>query len=227
MAFAPGQLGGKEDNGTFAQYHGWVLLFDLELIYGSAFEQNLSKYHFFSYNTNESLKLTADEMEIANGLMEAIRNELINQKPFSIQIIQDYILLLADYSNRFYERQFQTNLNEQKDILMRFQDLLQKYYKQGEQRKHGIPTVKYCADRLFMSASYFGDMIRKSLGESPIQYIRHFIIDHAKTLMALGKTVTETAYALGFEYPQHFTRIFKKETSISPSRFLSTLKSKG
>uniref|UniRef100_A0AB33JF63 Helix-turn-helix domain-containing protein n=1 Tax=Prevotella sp. GTC17262 TaxID=3236797 RepID=A0AB33JF63_9BACT len=225
LAYAPGQIGGKDDDGTMAQYHGWVLMFDPEFIYNTDFERNLSHYHFFSYNSNEALKLTDDEIAITNRIMEAIRRELKASLPHSNRIVQDYILLLADFCNRFYDRQFQMATETNTDILARFQNMLLQYYDQGKQYDYGIPSVKRCADALFMSPSYFGDVIRKSLGESPIQYIRRFIIERSKMLLVSGKTIGETAHDMGFEYPQHFTRIFKSETGMTPSTYIETLKS--
>jgi AraC-like DNA-binding protein len=225
LAYAPGQVGGKTDDGTVEQYYGWVLLFDPEFIYGSDFERKLSNYHFFSYNTNEALKLTAEEMGVVDRIMHEIRNELMGGKPHADTIVQDYILLLSDFCNRFYDRQFQRLSGETNDILARFQNVLLQYYERGMQYKAGVPSVKYCADQLFMSASYFGDVVRKSWGESPIRYIHGFMIERAKMLLAAGKTVTETAYDMGFEYPQHLTRIFKKEMGMLPSKYLESLKS--
>lgn len=224
LACAPGQIGGKEDDGTTAQYHGWVLMFDPEFVYNTEFERNLARYHFFSYNSNEALRLTQDEITITNRIMEAIRRELKAGLPHTDRIVQDYILLLADFCNRFYDRQFQTVTDNKTDILACFQNVLLRYYEQGKQYEHGIPSVKHCAEALYMSPSYFGDVIRKSLGESPILYIRRFMVERSKMLLASGKTIAETAYDMGFEYPQHLTRIFKKEVGVPPSRYIEMLK---
>ncbi|MCR5078157.1 MAG: helix-turn-helix domain-containing protein [Prevotella sp.] len=224
LAYAPGQVGGKADDGSVEQYHGWALLFDPEFVYGTEFERNIDHYHFFSYNTNEALRLTEEELATIGHIMTSIRQELKEGKPHADRIIQDYILLLSDFCNRFYDRQFQRDTASRDNILARFQEVLHQYYRQGKQHAKGVPTVKYCAEELCMSASYFGDVVRKTLGESPIHYIRGFIIERAKMLIASGKTVAETAYGLGFEYPQHLTRIFKKETGITPSGYLASLK---
>lgn len=226
LAYAPGQVGGKADDGTTDQYYGWVLLFDPEFIYGSDFERKLSNYHFFSYNTNEALRLTEEEMNVVSRIMNDIRNELKSGQSRADTIVQDYILLLADFCNRFYDRQFQYLVGDSSDILARFQKVLLQYYEQGRQYKEGVPNVKYCAEQLFMSANYFGDVVRKALGESPIRYIRSFMIERSKMLLASGKTIAETAYDIGFEYPQHLTRIFKKEIGMTPSRFLEELNAK-
>lgn len=224
LAYAPGQIGGKADDGTEMQYFGWVLLFDQEFIYGTELERNLRNYNYFSYNTNEALKLTDEEMLLVSNIIETIRKELIEQKPHMDRIIQDYILLLADLCNRFYDRQFEKEVNRKNDILTRFEDVLQAYYDNDKHLKNGIPTVKYCADELCMSPGYFGDVVRKALGHSPLQHIRDYLINRAKMLIASGKNITEVAEALGFEYPQHFTRVFKKRTGMLPSKYLDSLK---
>lgn len=224
VAYAPGQIGGKADDGTVDQYHGWALLFDPEFMHGTEFEHRLNSYSYFSYNSNEALKPTAEEMATVDLIMSTIRSELQANQPYTERIVQDYILLLADLCCRFYGRQVSKVTENKADILARFQRVLQNYYAQGLQQKSGLPSVKHCASALFMSPSYFGDVIRKALGQSPLQYIHTFIIDRSKELIASGKSVTEVAYSMGFEYPQHFSRLFKKTTGIPPSQYLSTIK---
>lgn len=214
MAYSPGQIGGKLDDGTRRQYHGWVLLFDSDFIQGSAIEQKLGDYHFFSYHSNEALFLTSKEKGILEQLMEILRQELETQSQSygHDDIIRNYILLILDYCNRFYFRQFREMAAGGSDILSRFQQVLTDYYALGKQKSNGLPSVKYCASELCLSPSYFGDVIRDALGESPKDYIRSFIIMRAKNLILSGKTIVQVAEELGFEYPQHFTRMFKKMT---------------
>lgn len=223
LAYSPGQIGGKTDDGTLKQYHGWVLLFDNTFIQGSEIEKRLSGYHFFSYNSNEALFLTEEEKETLSRLMEHIRQEL-KEHQMNVQsdyIIKDYILLILDYCNRFYTRQFKEQSGGGSDILTRFQQLLNDYYLKGLQRQHGLPSVKYCASELFLSPGYFGDIIRNALGESPKDYIHGFVIMRAKNLLLSGKSITQVADDLGFEYPNHFTRLFKSSTGQTPSHFVA------
>ena len=107
IAFAPGQIGGKRDDGTRRQYHGWVLLFDPVFIHGTKIEQRMKDYHFFSYNNNEALFLNTEEKDTLAGLMSNIRRELTNDADdVQDDIVRDYIQLILDYCNRFYARQF-------------------------------------------------------------------------------------------------------------------------
>ena len=223
LAYSPGQIGGKTDDGTLKQYHGWVLLFDNTFIQGTEIEKRLSGYHFFSYNSNEALFLTEEEKETLSRLMEHIRHEL-KEHQTNVQsdyIIKDYILLILDYCNRFYTRQFKEQSSGGSDILTRFQQLLNDYYSKGLQRQYGLPSVKYCASELYLSPGYFGDIIRNVLGESPKDYIRGFVMMRAKNLLLSGQSITQVADNMGFEYPNHFTRLFKSTTGQTPSQFLA------
>ena len=219
LAYGPGQIGGKRDNGKRRQYHGWVLMFDTHFIHDSEIEQRLADYHFFSYNTNEALILTAEEKDILAGLMANVRTELQQHDETQNDIIRDYIHLILDYCKRFYHRQFKEIVTTDSNILSRFQQLLVDYYDCGLQRKNGLPSVKYCASELCLSPGYFGDLVREALGESPKDYIRGFIVMQAKSLLLGGMSVTQVSEQLGFEYPNHFTRLFKQITGQTPSQF--------
>ena len=221
LALSPGQVGGKQDDGTRRQYHGWVLAFDSEFIQGTAIEQKLDSYQFFSYHSNEALILTPEEKDILSLLMSNLRGELAAQSEAfgHDDIIRSYIQLILDYCNRFYFRQYKEMVAEGSDILSRFQQVLSDYYSRGMQKKNGLPSVKYCASELCLSPGYFGDIIRDALGESPKDYIRGFVVMRAKNLILSGKTIDRVAEELGFEYPQHFTRMFKNATGQTPRQF--------
>ena len=222
LALSPGQIDGKPDDGTRRQYSGWVLLFDAQFIQGSEIERKLADYHYFSYNTNEALFLTEEEKDVLAGLMANVCKEIQvddSQDKGQDDIIRDYILLILDYCKRFYHRQFKEIATTGNDILSRFQQLLIDYYDRGFQRQQGLPSVKYCASELCLSSGYFGDIIREAIGESPKYYIRSFIALRAKNLLLGGMNVTQVSEQLGFEYPNHFTRLFKQVTGKTPSQF--------
>ena len=228
LALSPGQIGGKQDDGTRRQYHGWVLLFDNVFIQGTAIEQKLDGYQFFSYNSNEALILTPNEKDILYRLMAKLRQELETQSQSfgHDDIVRNYIQLILDYCNRFYFRQFKEMAAEGSDILSRFQQVLTDYYTHGLQKTNGLPSVKYCASELCLSPGYFGDIIRDALGESPKDYIRNFVVLRAKNLILSGKAIVQVAEELGFEYPQHFTRMFKNTTGMTPREFFDNQRKK-
>lgn len=225
IAVAPGQIGGMSDDGTIIHLHGWVLMFDQDFIRGTDLEKHMREYHFFNYNSNEALRMLADEKRTLATIIKMIRMELKTNKDadFADDIVRSYIQLILQYCQRFYNRQFHEAASEKNDLLVRFQKVLETYYEKKLQIKNGTPSVAYCASELFLSTNYFGDIIKTATGDTASHYIRHFIIDKAKSMLVGGQQITETANSLGFEYSQHFTRVFKQETGMSPSKFLASI----
>ena len=225
-AASPGQIIGKADNGHREVYHGWALLFDPEFMRGTVFEQRLTDYHFFSYNVNEALHTTQGEKQVLWQLMERIRIFISHREQTALtdRIVQDYIVLVCDYCLLFYQRQFQTSSAQKSDLLARFHKVLGDYYERQLQHRYGVLSVKYCASELCLSPSYFGDVVRNATGDSPTRIIQHFLIDRAKSLMIGGMTVSQVADELGFEYPQHFTRYFKKHEGMTPSDYVASMR---
>lgn len=123
---------------------------------------------------------------------------------------------------RFYDRQFITRSDANRDILAKFEHLLDNYFQSELVHTAGLPTVKYCADQLHLSANYFGDLIKKETGKSALDNIQLKIMDIAKErIFDKSKTLSEIAYELGFKHPQHFSRMFKNETGQTPNEYRS------
>ena len=138
----------------------------------------------------------------------------------SKRLIARNIQLLLDYCMRFYERQFETRSPVNKNVLIRFEELLDDYFSNKNPEKLGLPTVKYFADKVYLSANYFGDLIKKETGKTAQEYIQNKLIEHAKELIIdTNKTITQIAYELGFQYSQHFNRVFKKSVGSTPVEY--------
>ena len=219
MCVAPGQIGGKADTGEEIQTKGWALLFDPELFHGTELERRMSGYTFFSYNINEALLMSDEQRAIIVQLLEAIRNELQHEDGHTSQIIVSYIGLILEYVSRFYAQQLSTSNTMTNDLLQRFENLLKRYYADGEYLRQGLPSVKYCAHNLFLSPNYFGDLIKQLTGDTASNAIRRFVMQRARSLLISGSSISETAEQLGFDYPQHFTRMFKKYYQVPPSAY--------
>ena len=220
---APGQVVGIEDNGEVFQPKGWALLFHPDLIRGTALGQEIRNYSFFSYETREALHLSEEERQTVMDCLYKIEAELKHGiDKHSRRLITAHIGVLLDYCMRFYERQFTTREEVNRDIIVRFERLLDDYFDSEAPLQEGLPTVKYFADKVFLSANYFGDMIRKQTGQTASEYIQNKLIERAKeSLLSTDKTTSEIAYGLGFQYPQHLSRMFKRVTGCTPNEFRS------
>ena len=213
---------GIEDTGEDFQPHGWALCFHPDLIKGTPLASMMREYTYFSYEVNEALHLSESEREIFVGCLQKIRFELRNaQDSLSRRLITANIGVLLDYCLRFYQRQFATrSKSSSNDVLVRFEQLLDDYFSSGRQTSAGFPTVKWCAGELCLSPNYFGDLIKKETGKTAQEHIQLKLIDLAKDMLANpAHTISHISYELGFQYPQHFTRLFKKMTGLTPNQY--------
>jgi AraC-type DNA-binding domain-containing proteins len=217
---APGQILGV-NNTEYIQPKGWALLFHPDLIRGTSLGHNIKEYNFFSYEINEALHLSEKERQIILDCTNKIDYELKQSiDKHSKTLIANNIELLLNYCMRFYDRQFITRNQVNKDILINFEKLLNDYFLSEATQTIGLPTVKYCADQLHLSANYFGDLIKKETGKSAQEHIQLKLIDIAKErIYDTSKSLSEIAYDLGFKHPQHFSRMFKNETGYSPNQY--------
>lgn len=220
---APGQVFGHEADGSTFTGSGWCLLFHPDLLRGTTLGRNMQDYTFFSYSANEALHLSKQEQQTVIDCLKKIDNETQNPADrHSNQIITSAIELLLNYCIRFYDRQFITRKKENKDILCSFEALLNDYFRSGKPSLLGTPTVAYCAEQLHLSANYFGDLIKKQTGVSAQEYILEKTMDTAKELLAdPTKSVSDVAYTLGYQYPQYFSKAFKKLVGCPPNEYRS------
>ena len=219
-SFAPGQVVETEmQQGVKPSAHG--LLFHPDLIKGTSLGQDIKQYSFFSYASAEALHLSEEEKGIFMDCLEKIEMEL--QHPIdkhSKRLISRNIELLLDYCMRFYERQFITRSESNKSVLVKFETLLDDYFQSDKLQTDGLPSVKYFADKVFLSPNYFGDLIKKETGRTAQEHIQMKLIDLAKErVFDTGKSISEIAYELGFKYPQHFTRLFKRIVGQTPNQY--------
>lgn len=218
---APGQVAGMNSNGETYQPKGYALIFSSDLIHGTSLGKHISDYSFFSYQSNEALHVSDRERNIVLDCFSKIEYELEHAiDKHSKTLIVDNIELFLNYCVRFYDRQFITRENVHKGIIEKFETLLNEYYLSDKPQTIGLPSVAYCADELHLSAGYFGDLIKKETGVSAQAYLQAKIIDVAKErIFDQNKSISEIAYDLGFKYPQHFTRLFKQKTGVTPGEY--------
>ncbi|MBP2617627.1 helix-turn-helix domain-containing protein [Chryseobacterium jejuense] len=215
MFTAPGQILSPEEN---AEYCGSTLLIHPDFIRNYPLAKNIKNLGFFSYDTNEALHLSDQEKTIMKGLLDSIKNELNTAiDEVSQDVIVSYTEVLLNYSNRFYKRQFITRKAVNSDLLTKMEKVLADYFNDQQTLTTGLPTVEFLASELNLSPHYLSDMLRNITGQNAQQHIHEKLIEKAKEyLTATNFSVSEVAYALGFEHPQSFNKLFKKKTDQTP-----------
>lgn len=216
---APGQIttavDGKRDP------KGWTLVFHPDLIRSSELAYKIDSYSFFEYKVNEALHLSDREKQNLTELVLKIESE-INQDldTHSQELIVANLELILKYCARYYDRQFYTRSNFNRDISVQFHYILKNYFDTKNQLEKGLPSVRYCAEKLNISANYLGDLLKKETGKNAQDHIHSFVIEKAKNMLLNSNgTISQVAFQLGFEYSQHFSRLFKAKTGLTPKEY--------
>lgn len=216
---APGQV--MEWNEVVVKDEGYAIVMHHDYLKGHQLANRIKTYGYFSYSVNEALHLSPKEEEIVTAIFRNIEAEYHNnQDEFSRQIIIGQLETLLIYSDRFYKRQFMNRQELHSDLAFRFKQALARYYGSEEITSLGSPDIEMVADRLAVSPRYLSDALKAQTGKTAMEHLHLYLIEEAKDLLLKPEvTVAEIAYQLGFEYPQYFSRLFKKKVGLSPTAY--------
>jgi AraC family transcriptional regulator, transcriptional activator of pobA len=207
-------------------WEGFEVLIHPDIFKKHFSHKEINSYDFFSYEVNESLLLTRQEKKLVEDILKMTWNEFNNPTDtFSIPIILSYISTLLNLTERFYARQFDSRKSLGNQLSMDFFKLLENYYSNPD-GPIKQPSVSYFANKLYVTANYLSDTVRHYTKKAALTVIQDFVIQQAKKqLSGSTQTVSEISYNLGFEYPNYFSRLFKKKTTLSPSEYRKSVKS--
>jgi len=210
------------DKSVVFEQTGFSINFHEDFIKGTELAEQIRQYGFFSYAANEALHLSPSEEKQMEAIVRNIELEYLNnQDAFSKEIIISHLSTLLKYANRFYERQFINRKEYSNDLLERFNKLLLEYHHSGKLESQGVPSIESLATNLAVTQRYLSDSLKKETGKTTTEHLQFFLVDVAKDLLLKpDASVSEAAYQLGFEYPQYFSRLFKKKVGMSPKQFI-------
>lgn len=219
-AFAPGQKVTAVVEEGQEQPRWTVLAFHPDFLVRTPLGRKMSSYGYFSYSSNEALHLSKEEVDLLSAVLSLIEREMKHSiDRHSRSIIISHLEVFLDYCLRFYERQFYSREVINNTVVEKFNALLDEYMA-NDISEQGLPTVAYFADRLNLSAGYFGELVKTSTGTTAKDMIADRLVNAARELLNdLTLSVTQVGDMLGFEYPQHFVRFFKRRTGRTPKEY--------
>lgn len=196
---------------------GWLLLFHPDITKETVLEHYMSVFSFF--DTHKHLYINATEFLAINRYMQSLYDELHEIDSHTHNIVISAISVILCLCMRYFERQATASDTQSQSLIARLEKLLNDHLSE-KLTEQSIPTVAWCAKKLNLSANYFGDLVKKQTGRSAQDYIQRRIIDEAKMLLVSGKfSISEVAYRLGFKYPHHLTRMFKRLEGCTPNKY--------
>lgn len=224
VSFSPGQVVDVEMRPSEISHDVLGLLFHPDLIYGTPLAEKIRTFSFFDYSSLEALHLSEEEKLKFIDCLDKVKEEISHPVDHhSAALISANIQLMLEYLHRFYDRQFMTRHRVNSSVVENFQSHLREWF-DSKASPAGLPSVAYFADRAALSPGYFGDLVRKETGTSPKELIALHVVGEAKHRLACTDAdVSEIAYGLGFDYPAHFSRMFKRMTGQTPSEYRASL----
>jgi AraC family transcriptional regulator, transcriptional activator of pobA len=220
---SPGQTitptGGKSDDAHGGD--GWSVVFHPDVLRESALASRMHQYRFFGYAAREALHLDEAERDELSRIVRQIEAESsVPPDPFAADLLTAQLQLLFTHCQRAYARQFEVRAKVGGAIADRLDRHLDEHFASAARPRVGLPSVASCARALGYSPDYLSDLLRAETGTSARDHIHRALVEAAKArLLASTATASEVAYALGFEHPQHFSKLFKQKTGHSPSEW--------
>jgi len=204
---------------------GWLLLIHPDFLWNTPLAKSIRKYDFWDYSVHEALFLSAKEEATLIHILQNIQQEYhANIDRFSKQIIISQIESLLSYADRFYHRQFITRERSNHQLLEKLETALEDYFSSDDLITKGLPTVQYISEALNVSPGYLRSLLKVLTGQNTQQLIHDKLIEKAKEKLSVTDlSISEIAYALGFEHPQSFTKLFKSKTRLSPLSYRKSL----
>jgi AraC family transcriptional regulator, transcriptional activator of pobA len=219
---SPGQVFGIEvPKGETLKHSGWLLLIHPDFFWNTSLAKTIKQYEFFSYAVHEALFLSDKEETTVVNIMHNVEQEYhSNIDKFSQPVIIAQLELLLNYADRFYHRQFITRKISNHKVLSNLENWLSDYFNNEDLAIKGLPTVQQIAKTLNVLPNYLSGLLKELTGQSTQQHIHDKLIEKAKEkLSTTDSSVSEIAFALGFEHSQSFSKLFKAKTHISPLEF--------
>lgn len=204
---------------------GFMLCFHEDFLNGHVLHSEIQKYHFFDYEINEALHLSPKEEQIIWNFYRVLETEYHNNEDeFSRDLMLSNISSILKYAQRFYKRQFINRTEISGKTITKFNEALTNYITNGFLQTKGLPSVSSLAEELHISSRYLSDLLKQESGKTALELIHIYLISEAKNLLKTDhQSVSEIAYALGFENMSYFSRLFKKEVGVSPVQFKKQL----
>ncbi len=177
---------------------------------------------YLDYGQHEALYLTNEEVEEISAVFQLMLKYYESEKRH-FGVLISYVNVVISLVEAFYKRQFSTDPKQYNRVVTDFQQSLIEYYNQPVKQ---LPNVQYFADKLGLTANYLGDIIKHFTQKSALENIHEFVIKRAKELLKQNTEMntTEIAYELGFEYPNYFSKFFKKQVGLSPKEYRLQMK---
>lgn len=203
-------------------YVGYTILFSAEFFKNSERSESLQQSSFFKIGGTPVLKITSEQRNFLNTIFQKMITEQESNYVYKDELIRNYISLIIHESLKMEPAEnYEQNKNASSRLTSVFLELLERQFPiETIQNPLQLRTAQHYAQHLNVHINYLNRAVKEVTGKSTTSHITERIITEAKALLQhTDWSISEIAYALGFEYPTYFNNFFKKQTGTNPKAF--------
>ena len=208
---APGQI---HSNINIKECELWMLRMSPEMM-NDDYRYQLDEYAMTGNPVmlpEETIVLLCEALEFLSKLMASMND----RQPMKSVLFNMLNVVLGIITPRILNGQAKSPLRST-EITVKFKQMLPKFV-----RRQKKPS--FYANELCISEVYLNEVVKKTTGMTPSGWINVAILLEAKRMIRTTTlTVKEIAHNLGFEDHAYFSRLFKKNTNMTPLEFRNTI----
>ncbi|QTY27209.1 AraC family transcriptional regulator [Flavobacterium sp. CS20] len=201
---------------------GFFCVFTKEFLSKSKTGLLIDELPIYQPNSNFVYQLNDEQYNELKLIFKKMDTELSSDYAFKYDLLRNYVLELIHTGQKLkpVERLTSTN-NASQRISSLFIELLERQFPiENESQAIQLKAPIDYAKTLGIHINHLNKVLKETTGKSTSEIINGRIVEEAKILLKQTQwSVTEIAYALGFEEVAHFSNFFKKHTSLPPLKF--------
>ena len=203
-----------------------TILFSEEFFKNSERSESLQQSSFFKIGGTPVLKITEEQRTFLNTIFQKMIAEQESDYVYKDELIRNYISLIIHESLKLEPSEnYEQNKNASSRLASVFLELLERQFPiETTNTPLQLKTAQHYAQHLNVHVNSLNRAVKEITGKSTTAHISERIITEAKALLLhTDWSISEIAYALGFEYPTYFNNFFKKATGTNPKSFRLTV----
>src|SRR5215471_17704231 len=199
---------------------GYSVLFSEDFLKLSDRSESLQQSPLFKIGGTPILNITDTRREYLSSIFKKMFDEQQTDYAFKDDLIRNYINLII---HEALKMQPSENYDKRKNAASRitsvFLELLEMQCPiESTDRPLELRAAQDFAKNLSVHVNHLNRAVKEVTGKSTTTHISERIITEARALLQhTDWTISEIAYALGFEYPTYFNNYFKRITGTIPS----------
>lgn len=201
---------------------GYACLFSENFLKGHERTESLDESPLFKIGGSPIFQVDEQKRQFIEQLFRRMLAEQDTQYRYLDDLIRNYVNLIIHEALKLQPSETVVKHKDASSrIAINFLELLERQFPiEHAEQPLELRTAQAFADKLSVHVNHLNRAVKQVTGKSTTTHIAERIVTEAKALLQhTDWTVSQVAYALGFDYPTYFNNFFKKMTGTSPTTY--------